>query len=103
MYVPHGGHARHYKEQEQGEYRTYRFAKHRYIYFCTFNKRLKREWKDNLKYPIQPYPKGDNNKDYRLGEFINTTLIRVSDGQLFNASEIETEPLENENFKIEGW
>lgn len=100
MYVPNGKHARHYDANKQGEYRTYRFGKHRYIYFCTFNKRLKREWKEHLAYPIQHYPKGDNNKDYRLGEFINTTLIRVSDGQLFKANEIEEE---DGNYKIEGF
>ena len=100
MYVPGGKHARHYNADEQGEYRTYRYGKHRYIYFCTFNKRLKREWKNNLAYPEQPYPKGDNNEDYRLGDFVSTTLVRVSDGELVSANQIESG---SDQFKLEGF
>jgi len=35
--------------------------KHRYIYFIG-NKKQKKKMKDNLLYPILPYPKGDNKK-----------------------------------------
>lgn len=74
-FTKEGQHARHYKNSEQGEYRKFRSAKHRYIYFCTKNRRLKEEWKTALKYPILPYPKGDNNEDYRLGDYMKTMLI----------------------------
>ena len=72
-----GKHCRHYKAEEQGEYRVLRSGKHRYVYFCTFNKRLKREWKAALRYPICEYPKGDNNADYPLGEYLKPQLVRV--------------------------
>jgi len=103
LFVPGGGHSRHYKSEDQGEYRAVRSPKHRYIYFCTFNKRLKKEWKDHLLYQVVPYPKGDNNKDYRLGEFINTTLIRLSDNQLISEKDVEHQTNENENYSFEGW
>lgn len=74
-FTKEGQHARHYKNSEQCEYRKVRSAKHRYVYFCTFNKRLKSEWLKALNYPIQPYPKGDNNSDYVLGEYMKTMLI----------------------------
>lgn len=35
--------------------------KHRYIYFCG-DKRQVKEMRSNLKYPILPYPKGDNKR-----------------------------------------
>lgn len=68
-------HARHYKDKLQGKYRVLRSAKHRYIYFCTFNKRLKAQWKADLRYPVCPYPKGDNAPDYVLGEYLKPTLV----------------------------
>ena len=78
-YVPNGKHCRHYKQDEQGQYRIVRSGKHRYIYFCTFNKRLKREWQAALRYPIMDYPKGDNNPDYELGDFIQPVLVPIRD------------------------
>ena len=78
-YVPDGKHARHYKAEEQGEYRVLRSSKHRYVYFCTYSKRLKREWKEALRYPVLDYPKGDNSPDYTLGEYIKPSLVRVSE------------------------
>lgn len=77
-YVPNGKHARHYKESDQGKYRKVRSAKHRYVYFCTHNKRLKKEWLNALKYPCQDYPKGDNNGDYVLGEYLKEKIIEVN-------------------------
>lgn len=76
-YVPGGGHSRHYKEEDQGVYRVYRSGKHRYVYFCTFNQRLKKQWRAALKYPILPYPKGDNNEDYTLGEYLEPVLVKL--------------------------
>ena len=80
MYVIGGKHARHYKLEDQGEYRIVRSAKHRYVFFCTFNKRRKKEWRDALKYPVMPYPKGNNNPDYELGNFIKPTIISKETG-----------------------
>lgn len=50
--------------------RKIRSPKHRYVYFCTNNKHLLKEWRENLKYKLLPYPKGDNNEDYILGKFL---------------------------------
>ena len=73
-YVEGGKHARHYKNEEQGKYRLLRTAKNRYVYFATFNKRLKQQWKDALNYPILPYPK-EENQNYVLGEYQKPILI----------------------------
>ena len=77
-YVSGGKHARHYKEEEQGQFRKFRSSKHRYIYFCTKDRRLKKKWKDCLKYKPMPYPKGNNNEDYELGCFLQEKLIPLS-------------------------
>lgn len=69
-YTLDGKHSRHYKESEQTGLRKVRSPKHRYVYFCTSNKHLLREWKENLRYPVLPYPKGNNNENYVLGEFL---------------------------------
>lgn len=76
-YVPDGKHCRHYKESDQGEYRRVRTAKHRYVYFCTRSKQLKKKWMEELKYPILPYPKGDNSM-YKLGDYIKPVVVRCS-------------------------
>lgn len=81
MFVGGGAHSRHAQKNQQGDYRIVRSAKHRYVFFCTFDKRLKRRWMDALKYPILPYPKGDNNADYKLGEFIKPRIISAKTGQ----------------------
>ena len=75
-YTENGKHARHYDNDKQGEYRVVRSAKHRYIYFCTSNKALKKEWKENLRYPILPYPK-EQNQNYILGTYQKPVLITV--------------------------
>lgn len=63
-------HSRHYsKGYGKGVIRKIRSSKHRYIYFCTKDKRLKQYWLDILKYPVLPYPKGVN-KEYKLGEYL---------------------------------
>ena len=49
-------------------------AKHRYVYFCTSDKKLKKQWKEALNYPILPYPKGDN-ENYELGRVYSQVLI----------------------------
>lgn len=49
---------------------------HRYIYFATTNKHLKRDWMESLRYSVQPYPKGEN-QNYILGEYLKPQLIKV--------------------------
>lgn len=78
-YVPGGGHSRHYKATDQGQYRLVRSSKHRYVFFCTFNKKLKQEWKTALKYPILPYPKGDNNQAYILGTYLKPEVVTTGE------------------------
>lgn len=75
MFVEQGRHPRHYKLEDQKGLRKVRSSKHRYIYFCTSNKKLKKTWANSLKYPIEPYPKGDNS-NYVLGEFLQEKVIR---------------------------
>lgn len=50
-YAGYGKHSRHYNNNESGEYRVVRTAKHRYVYFATRNKKLKKDWKNALAYP----------------------------------------------------
>ena len=76
-YVPNGKHSRHYKEADQGKYRKVRSAKHRYVYFCTHNKKLKKLWQEALNYPVQDYPKGDNS-NYELGNYLHEKVIEIS-------------------------
>lgn len=57
VYTGAGKHSRHYTDAErQYDIRQVRSPKHRYIYFCTKNRRLKAEWQKELKFPILPYP-----------------------------------------------
>lgn len=69
-------HPRHYDKVAVEVYRQIRTAKHRYIFFATANKKLKRELTLALNYPIKPYPKG-NNKNYILGDFFKPKIIKV--------------------------
>ena len=50
-----------YKDEGHKIDSVYQEAKHRYIYFIG-DKTVKKEMLDNLKYKIQPYPKGDNKR-----------------------------------------
>lgn len=70
-----GKHSRHYSEDDIScGIRAVRSAKHRYVYFCTYLKAEKKEWRSALQYPILPYPKGDNNPDYQLGNYLKQEL-----------------------------
>lgn len=69
-----GKHSRHADFDNPKGIRQVRTAKHRYVYFCTSDKKLKRQWKDALNYPILPYPKGDN-ENYELGRVYSQVLI----------------------------
>lgn len=75
-YMPGNKHARHYTEEFK-MFRKFRTSKHRYVYF-TKNKKLK----DQLKYPILPYPKGEN-KNYTLGERLKTLILNTETGEKF--------------------
>jgi hypothetical protein len=55
-------HSRHYnKNIDYSKNRKFRSSKHRYIYFIANKKKVK-EWKKDLNYNIQPYPKGENKR-----------------------------------------
>ena len=77
IYSGVGKHSRHYSQEDKDNaLRLKRFSKHRYVYICAKNKRRKKEMLAELKYPvIKKYPKGDNNKDYKLGDYIKSTVI----------------------------
>ena len=82
-YVPEGsGHNRHAEsfDVRKDEFSVERSIKHRYVYFCTKSKRLKREWMESLRYPVLPYPKGDNS-NYELGRFIGKTVVNNATGE----------------------
>lgn len=74
-YVEDGKHSRHYDNNNQQGLRKFRSSKHRYIYFCT-GKKNKNKYKKLLKYPIEDYPKGENQR-YELGEFIKPIIIKT--------------------------
>ena len=75
FYVPNGGHSRH---GDKGSHlRQIRTPKHRYIYFCTKDRRLKKKWVSLLKYEARPYPK-TQNKNYVLGSVITPTVVDLT-------------------------
>lgn len=75
-YTPNGKHSRHYQNYVDLRYRKVRSAKHRYVYFCTHNRHLKKQWMESLRYPVEEYPKGDN-ENYVLGEYLQDKIIEV--------------------------
>ncbi len=81
-YTPEGKHSRHYKQSQQCGLRKFRSSKHRYVYFCTSNKKLKQEWMNELKYKPQQYPKGDNNEDYTLGTYLKDKIIDTRNSKI---------------------
>lgn len=80
-YTEGNKHSRHYDNDNQNGLRKVRTPKHRYIYFCASNKRILKEWKANLKYPILPYPK-QQNQNYKLGFILEPKII--SDKRYFS-------------------
>ena len=57
-----GTHSRHYdKNIDYKTNRKKRTAKHRYVYFAG-KKVLRDKYRNALKYPVLPYPKGDNKR-----------------------------------------
>ncbi len=75
-----GKHSRHYKAEEQSGYRKVRSAKHRYVYYATRDKKLKREWRRCMRYKEEEYPKGDNSR-YVLGEYLKDRVIKAKGGE----------------------
>jgi hypothetical protein len=75
-YTEGNKHSRHYKNAEQGGLRKIRSAKHRYIYFCSYDKKLIKSWQSQLKYPVLPYPKGDNGY-YKLGQYLEPKVVAI--------------------------
>jgi len=69
-------HSRHYDKNLKEVYRKVRTAKHRYVFFATKNKYLKKEWLLALRYKELPYPKGQT-VNYKLGEFQKPNLKAV--------------------------
>lgn len=93
IYVGVGRHSRHYKKSDfANRYRQKRFPKHRYVYICATTKNIKNMMLKDLRYPILPYPKGNNNKNYTLGNYLNDTLIDQSNG---NEVVVEKKQLHN--------
>lgn len=77
-YVPGNRHSRHYTE-EYNHLRKVRSSKHRYVYFTN---RKNKNLRKSLKYPVLPYPKGENGH-YELGERIKTKVINTETGEVF--------------------
>lgn len=71
-YTEGNKHSRHYDKNEVQKFRKVRSSKHRYVFFCTKNRSIKK----SLKYNVEEYPKGDNNK-YVLGDFLKPKVISV--------------------------
>ena len=76
-----GAHPRHHTHDDT-KYRVVRTPKHRYIYFATSNKKLKKKWKNSLAFTIEPYPKGQN-ENYVLGEYQKQVAIDTETGNRF--------------------
>ena len=72
-YTDGNKHSRHYDNSLQNGKRKVRTSKHRYVYFCTRNKNLKKEWRKKLAYKVEPYPKNEN-KNYILGDYIKEEI-----------------------------
>lgn len=68
IFVEGNKHARHYKKGgDYSQNRRYRSAKYRYV-FITGDKRGKKKFLRDMKYPILPYPKGESQRyqaDYK--------------------------------------
>jgi len=77
-YTEGNKHSRHYSNDEQNGMRKVRTSKHRYVYFCTASKKLRREWRESLRYKEEPYPKGEN-KTYILGDYMEPEIIKTND------------------------
>ena len=75
-YTEGNKHSRHYDNDKQNGLRKVRTAKHRYVFFATMNKRLKKNWIKSLNYAVCDYPKGEN-KNYVLGEYQKVQVVKA--------------------------
>jgi hypothetical protein len=75
-YTEGNKHSRHYDNDSQNGLRKVRSSKHRYVYFCSKNKVERKRMKQSLKYPIEEYPKGENNY-YDLGDYLQPEIIKT--------------------------
>ena len=84
IYCGNGKHSRHYSQEDRDMgFRLKRFSKHRYVYICAKTKHKKKEMLSQLKYPVlNKYPKGDNNADYTLGDYIKSTIIDTKNNKV---------------------
>jgi hypothetical protein len=73
-YTEGNKHSRHYDKDDDSGLRKVRTSKHRYIYFCSSNKKLKKKWLTSLNYDIESYPK-EKNENYTLGEYQKPQII----------------------------
>jgi hypothetical protein len=73
-YTEGNKHSRHYSNDDQNGMRKVRTPKNRYVMFCTFDKKLKKEWLKSLSYPVLPYPKAEN-KNYVLGNYQKQQIV----------------------------
>lgn len=76
-WTPGNKHSRHYDKGPQGEYRKVRSSKHRYIFFAYASKKMKKKARASLRYPVTQYPKGSNNPNYLLGDFLEPQLVKT--------------------------
>lgn len=77
-YTPGNRHSRHYDKEAPQKFRKVRSSKHRYVYFAFSSKKLRKQARNDLQYPVLPYPKTDN-KYYKLGEFLKPNIIPVTE------------------------
>ena len=75
-YTQGNKHSRHYNNQQQNGLRKLRSAKHRYVYFATNVRKLKKEWMTKLAYATKSYPKTPNNI-YELGNYLQPTIMQT--------------------------
>jgi len=69
-----GGHSRH--GSKDSDLRQIRTAKHRYVYFATRSKKLRKQLNEELNYPIQVYPK-EVSSNYKLGTYLKPTVVHI--------------------------
>lgn len=89
-YTDGGKHARHYDKDTEQKYRKIRSSKHRYIYFCTNNRKLKKTWAKCLNYNQLPYPKGDNDADYEQGYVLQQQVVSLDGENVTEEQLLET-------------
>ena len=72
-YTEGNKHSRHYTDEISNK-RKVRSSKHRYVFFCTSKRKLKKIWEKKMKYKKHDYPKGLNS-NYILGHFLENKII----------------------------